>query len=185
MVNMSKEQNVRTRRPRGTLHVTRDANGFWYMRGKVAGVAVRRSTGVRDHDAALRIARGAEADLIATRVASLPQVEPIASESAHVSPPVLAVEAIYCVGEVGSTYVKVGRAASVRDRLRNLQISNPRKLVLRFNIPGSAAEETRLHGLFADRRVRGEWFDDADGVIASWFTERTRLNGGIGTRNAD
>ena len=65
---------------------------------------------------------------------------------------------IYFIREEGSDYVKIGRTRMPGDRLRELQVSNPRKLriVKLFKAPPKA--EPILHTLFREERVRGEWF---------------------------
>jgi hypothetical protein len=37
--------------------------------------------------------------------------------------------------------------------------------------PGSPLDEQRIHERFADRRLEGEWFDDADRSISSYACE--------------
>lgn len=59
--------------------------------------------------------------------------------------------------------VKVGKAANPERRLRELQTGNASELVLigKVNCGGdkkAALREKEIHDIFADLRVRGEWF---------------------------
>ena len=65
---------------------------------------------------------------------------------------------IYFIREEGSNYVKIGQTRMPGDRLKELQISNPRELrvVKLFEAPSQA--ESILHAMFREERVRGEWF---------------------------
>jgi hypothetical protein len=59
--------------------------------------------------------------------------------------------------------VKIGFARNVEARLAELQIGNPRKLIVRAKIgpmsPGQAAAlESAFHKKFSTCRLRGEWF---------------------------
>ena len=54
--------------------------------------------------------------------------------------------------------IKIGTALRPMDRLRELQVGNPFKLVLLAVIEGHAVVERELHAQFAVHRLRGEWF---------------------------
>jgi len=58
-------------------------------------------------------------------------------------------------------FCKIGSSKSVITRLKQLQCANPQKLSLihKFPSPNAAGAERELHGIFAHRRVRNEWFD--------------------------
>lgn len=62
--------------------------------------------------------------------------------------------------------VKFGVGANPGARVRNLQVSNPRKLVLYAAIPATEAFEKFLHRVLGDFRVQGEWFELAPPVLA-------------------
>jgi len=68
---------------------------------------------------------------------------------------------------VGTIYVIEGAAGHykigytrgpVGKRLRALQTGNPVKLRIEMTLTGTEREEQRLHALFSDKRVVGEWF---------------------------
>jgi hypothetical protein len=72
---------------------------------------------------------------------------------------------VYFVQQVGAPWVKIGvtRTVNAPLRLAQLQIGNPSPLALRRLVAGDFYAEAVLHAAFADRRIRGEWFDaDAD-----------------------
>ena len=54
--------------------------------------------------------------------------------------------------------VKIGLTQWFSDRLSDLQIANPETLIVRGLVPGDRTVEMFYHRLFADYRVRGEWF---------------------------
>lgn len=59
-------------------------------------------------------------------------------------------------------YVKIGFSDDndgVSQRVSALQTGNARRLSLIATIPGGIEEESILHSVFRDLRVRGEWFD--------------------------
>lgn len=77
---------------------------------------------------------------------------------------------IYFIGPWGFKVVKIGFATSWRKRLHSLQIGNPEELKLYALIRGTQDEEKALHERFADRRIRGEWFDHL-GTVKAYLTE--------------
>jgi hypothetical protein len=54
--------------------------------------------------------------------------------------------------------IKVGRASDVEARLKVLQIGNPEKLSILYFYEGGSYEEARLHKIFHEFHVQGEWF---------------------------
>lgn len=54
--------------------------------------------------------------------------------------------------------VKIGVAADPARRMVNLQTSNSSPLQIIRLLDGHRADERRIHDLFADRRLAGEWF---------------------------
>jgi len=54
--------------------------------------------------------------------------------------------------------VKIGKADDPRGRRSELQVAHYEELHLLRAWVGGLAEELRLHDLFADLRIRGEWF---------------------------
>lgn len=63
----------------------------------------------------------------------------------------------YLIKAEGSPLVKIGFASNPKKRLASLQTGQPMTLSLLWSTPGNY--EDALHEAFADRRVRGEWFD--------------------------
>lgn len=64
----------------------------------------------------------------------------------------------YVIGIEGSPLVKIGyTSVKPRERCQALQTGLPFDLTLLWSTPGEY--ETRLHDMFAEHRVRGEWFD--------------------------
>ena len=63
--------------------------------------------------------------------------------------------------------VKIGFSINPEERLETLQAGNPLALALEAVVPGSARDEKRLHAVFADGRMTGEWFrGDTFGLYA-------------------
>lgn len=54
--------------------------------------------------------------------------------------------------------IKIGMAFNVRRRMVVLQVSLPYKLILLATMPGTQADEHRLHIGFYQSRLEGEWF---------------------------
>lgn len=54
--------------------------------------------------------------------------------------------------------IKIGITNNVKNRVTDIQVSCPTKLVLIGSVPGHRSFEYSLHQRFADARVRGEWF---------------------------
>ena len=64
----------------------------------------------------------------------------------------------YLIGIEGSPLVKIGyTSAEPKDRLRGMQTGLPFELTLLWFTKGDFEDE--LHDIFAEHRVRGEWFD--------------------------
>jgi hypothetical protein len=83
---------------------------------------------------------------------------------------------VYFIAEEGDErYVKIGlsKQASVTLRMSQLQVGNPRKLVLLGTLPTSDVYklEAYFHHHLAALRVNGEWFQrtpELDALIASF-----------------
>ena len=58
--------------------------------------------------------------------------------------------------------VKIGTAARVETRLRELQTSNPFPLSVLWTRDGTFDHEHKYHEHFKDRRMEGEWFNFSD-----------------------
>lgn len=72
---------------------------------------------------------------------------------------------IYMVRAGSDGPLKIGRAADVRKRLSELQVSHHERLHLLGAMPGDAEEEAAIHARFAAHRLRGEWFRPAAEII--------------------
>ena len=58
----------------------------------------------------------------------------------------------------GTKRVKIGFSIQVDKRLANIQTGLPGKARILYVTPGDMELEKRLHQLFAEDRVSGEWF---------------------------
>ena len=66
--------------------------------------------------------------------------------------------------QAGYGAIKVGMAKNPEKRLADMQVSSskPLRIVAKFPMPDrerARCLEKELHGLFADERIRGEWFN--------------------------
>lgn len=68
--------------------------------------------------------------------------------------------------------VKIGYAKNVEARLADLQVGSPYDLEILGTVSGGHEEEGRLHTLFYQDRIRGEWFRLSDAILA--FIEENR-----------
>lgn len=56
--------------------------------------------------------------------------------------------------------IKIGKSANPLGRMSDLQTSNPNKLMLLASYKEfSGFSESKLHQVFAENRIRGEWFE--------------------------
>lgn len=65
---------------------------------------------------------------------------------------------VYFLHAPDAGVLKIGSSDDVMKRVKGLQGASPVPLVLLGSIGGGLEHELELHGLFADRRVHGEWF---------------------------
>ena len=80
---------------------------------------------------------------------------------------------IYFIGSLESGTVKIGKSNNPEKRLAELQIGNPHKLVLYCVITNVSQElENRLHQLFGDLHINGEWFRMTDELIHFMVNKR-------------
>ena len=77
---------------------------------------------------------------------------------------------VYLVQECGSHLVKIGYSKDPYGRLPYLQLGNPRRLEIVAVFDGGRSLERSLHREFEKYAVGGEWFDDHDGHIRSFFS---------------
>jgi hypothetical protein len=66
------------------------------------------------------------------------------------------------------SFVKIGMAADIADRLRALEAANPHELDVLKVLAGGRQVERSLHVRFAAYRHRGEWFR-LEGELAAWI----------------
>lgn len=93
-------------------------------------------------------------------------------------------EWVYFLADYGQGTVKIGSTTGLSKRIGQLQTGNARDLVFLGAVSvakgtGRAFEES-VHRLFADNRVRGEWFDLDQGIIA--FIDACAVGGDSGWR---
>lgn len=75
---------------------------------------------------------------------------------------------VYVIGERAAGVVKIGTTSNLRVRLKQLQTSSPQELRVLWSFGGDWRLEAHLHQRFADRQLKGEWFDfkDEDPTVA-------------------
>ena len=70
----------------------------------------------------------------------------------------------------GRAFVKIGFTSGfVSSRLSDLQVGNPYKLEILYDLPGGPQLEREMHKKFAKLRYRGEWFR-FKGKLKAWLT---------------
>lgn len=77
----------------------------------------------------------------------------------------------YAIEQVGTGYMKIGRAANIEQRLYDLQVASPVPLrLIAFSLNDIEGE---LHAKLAQHKANGEWFhlnDEAHSIVASHMT---------------
>jgi hypothetical protein len=66
--------------------------------------------------------------------------------------------------------VKIGNATNPAKRIRQLKTGNPNSISMLGVMEGTHEDEFRIHGLFVEYRIDGEWFVLSDAIIS--FIER-------------
>jgi hypothetical protein len=61
--------------------------------------------------------------------------------------------------------IKIGIAADPHERLRELQVGSPYRLVIRMTRRGGVAAERRYQRQFKAHRLSGEWFAPSDALV--------------------
>lgn len=74
---------------------------------------------------------------------------------------------IYFIQSEHGGHVKIGRADDLAKRLQGLATGRPDKLILLGAVPGTLADERRVHAAFAAHRDKGEWFFPHEQVMAA------------------
>uniref|UniRef100_A0A6M3IZN0 Bacteriophage T5 Orf172 DNA-binding domain-containing protein n=1 Tax=viral metagenome TaxID=1070528 RepID=A0A6M3IZN0_9ZZZZ len=81
---------------------------------------------------------------------------------------------IYFIRESSGEHVKIGYThKNVVSRLSDLQVGNPRDLIIEAVHPGGRKIERLLHKAFKPYAIRGEWFVYADIIRAYASQART------------
>ena len=76
---------------------------------------------------------------------------------------------VYCIVHHERKAVKIGFSKNPQKRFRQLQTACADTLTLFDKIPGDRALEAGFHRIFAERRLKGEWFADGDWVVRGLF----------------
>lgn len=61
--------------------------------------------------------------------------------------------------------IKIGVSMSVKGRMRDLQVANPKPLRLIGKMPGSSRDERKIHRQFKHLHIRGEWFRPGNDLL--------------------
>lgn len=88
---------------------------------------------------------------------------------------------IYVLRDDGVGDVKIGHTFNLHKRLGDLATGNSRRLRIVTVFIGGRKHERVLHAQFADRRRRGEWFDDRDLEVTETVLVLAGGNFGRGT----
>jgi hypothetical protein len=72
---------------------------------------------------------------------------------------------VYMMRVGGEGPVKIGRAANALQRLRTFQGNHHQRVDIIRLFEGGEVEEFRLHMMFADLRLHGEWFTFSDRLL--------------------
>lgn len=81
---------------------------------------------------------------------------------------------VYLMEDLRNGRIKIGKSTSPRKREKTLQSEEP-NVQLRFAIPCEDAIEKELHGEFAMKRVRGEWFQLDKTQVLDLITRLTQI----------
>lgn len=92
----------------------------------------------------------------------------IAPESAAPFPERGQADVVYVVGGPADGVVKIGTTSNLSARLRQLQTSSPYELCVLWSFGGDWRLESHLHQHFAEKQLKGEWFNfgDDDPMVA-------------------
>jgi len=69
------------------------------------------------------------------------------------------VSGVYFVQSGDDGPIKIGFSTNIRMRIDNLSVGSPDPLHLLAAIRGGRAEERKMHRMFKDARLHGEWFE--------------------------
>lgn len=85
-------------------------------------------------------------------------------------------EFVYFVYAEKCGMIKIGVTGDLRQRLADLQIGSPERLVILSHVRGNYHVEQYLHGIFERERSHGEWFRVSDRLIQA---AEIALEGGL------
>ncbi len=71
---------------------------------------------------------------------------------------------IYFIQNEVTKNIKIGKSNNPLKRLSSLMTGSAESLILLRVIDGDRAEEKKLHEMFSDYRIRGEWFRDNEQI---------------------
>ena len=80
---------------------------------------------------------------------------------------------VYFIEAIGGGVVKIGTSTNVAQRFAQLQSGFPYELKLLRVLPGYMEEERFFHDLFAEYRVRAEWFESE--IVKAWIASDSLL----------
>ena len=86
---------------------------------------------------------------------------------------------VYFILGIGTELVKIGYTAQLRQRLTDLQVGSPVKLVPITTIDGDMPIEKAIHKLLEKHRSHGEWFHMTDEVLDVIETAEKQGHNGI------
>ncbi len=72
---------------------------------------------------------------------------------------------LYLIINNDRKYLKIGVSVNTKDRIKNLQTSNPDKLSIMFALKNKSHLEKVLHKKFSHINKNGEWFDYSDEIV--------------------
>lgn len=72
---------------------------------------------------------------------------------------------IYFIQNEVTRNIKIGTSSNPEKRLQSLQTASAENLVILGIIDGGVQEEKKLHIMFAQHRLRGEWFLENDELV--------------------
>jgi len=82
---------------------------------------------------------------------------------------------VYAIGGTDQSLVKIGVSTDLASRCRHIQTGRADPVVVLWSAKGGRPREIALHEYFADRHVRGEWFEFPEGnaveLIGEAFAE--------------
>ena len=85
--------------------------------------------------------------------------------------------AIYCISEGAGMPVKLGISDNINNRIQMMRTHSWRPVVAHWACWGSLEHEQVILSAFADRRIRNEWFVDADDSIKNMMPHNLPKDG--------